>query len=244
MTHPAPPPSPRQHQQEDGSNDESDGGNDDEDGWNVNNESEDSDDGGVLLESDVGWIDDTPLAEEVAGQVTASSAYGMMKLEDEARRRKGRTSRIRKTRRARARRWTLGDDETGGNDSMVKKSLLKIKTTTTAGDNYNHYGVSAGDGEAEAGEEGAYGNARGRSQQQAMTVAAAKVWIKGWERAKGLATKVGRGWSTASYRWSSIMGAEAKGLAASMSSSLTDVEMLEDDTTTKCDDGTDDLARG
>mmetsp|Transcript_36690 Transcript_36690/g.88429 ORF Transcript_36690/g.88429 Transcript_36690/m.88429 type:complete len:107 (-) Transcript_36690:206-526(-) len=69
---------------------------------------------------------------------------------------------------------------------MVKKSLLKIKTTTTAGDNYNHYGVSAGDGEAEAGEEGAYGNARGRSQQQAMTVAAAKVWIKGWERAKGL----------------------------------------------------------
>ena len=40
------------------------------------------------------------------------------------------------------------------------------------------------------------------------------------------------------------MGAEAEGLAASMSSSLTDVEMLEDDTTTKCDDGTDDLARG
>ena len=58
------------------------------------------------------------------------------------------------------------------------------------------------------------------------------------------ATKVGRGWSTASYRWSSIMGAEAEGLAASMSSSLTDIEMLEDDTTTKCDDGTDDLARG
>ena len=67
---------------------------------------------------------------------------------------------------------------------MVKKSLLK--TTTTAGDNYNHYGDSAGDGEAEAGEEGAYGNARGRRQQQTMAVAAAKVRIKGWERAKGL----------------------------------------------------------
>ena len=63
---------------------------------------------------------------------------------------------------------------------MVKKSLSK--TTTTAGDDYNNDGDSAGDGEAEAGEEGAYGNARGWRKQQTMAVAAAKVRIKGWRK--------------------------------------------------------------
>ena len=67
---------------------------------------------------------------------------------------------------------------------MVKKSLSK--TTTTADDDFNHDGNSAGDGEAEAGEEGAHGNTRGQRQQQTMAVTAAKVRIKGWERAKGL----------------------------------------------------------
>ena len=80
----------------------------------MNNESEDSDEGGCLAMNQMldglTWIDDTPLAEELdTGQITASSAYGMMKLEDEARLRKVRTSRVRKTRRARARWWKLGD---------------------------------------------------------------------------------------------------------------------------------------
>ena len=104
------------------------------------------------------------------------------------------------------------------------------------GDDYNHNGDSAGDGEAEAGEEGAYvAMLEGRDNSKRRPSLLRRSGSRAGSVRRDCATKVGRGWSTASYRWSSIMGAEAEGLAAFMSSSLTDVEMLEGDTTTKCD---------
>ena len=48
----------------------------------------------------------------------------------------------------------LGDVRDKGEWQYGQKSLSK--TTTTAGDDYNHDGDSARDGEAEAGEEGLY----------------------------------------------------------------------------------------
>ncbi|KAL7538754.1 hypothetical protein ACHAXR_008777 [Thalassiosira sp. AJA248-18] len=50
-------------------------------------DSDDSDGKGSCYESD-GWIDDTLLHEEVAGQVMASNTYGMTQIEEKARKRK------------------------------------------------------------------------------------------------------------------------------------------------------------
>jgi len=60
------------------------------------NESHDegSDGKGSIYESDDGWIDDTLLHEEVAGQVLASSAYGLTQIEEEAKSRRRKRGRV------------------------------------------------------------------------------------------------------------------------------------------------------
>jgi len=59
----------------------------DENNGEMEEESDDSEGKGSCYDSD-GWIDDSLLHEEVAGQVMASSAYGMTQIEEEARKRK------------------------------------------------------------------------------------------------------------------------------------------------------------